>query len=407
MPFFSYKAVNPDGEMISGVVEGMDISIASDTIESKGTSLIYIKEANKYITAISRTLSARKVKRKDLIDFANNLSLMLKGGMPILTALYSVVDMTENAYLKQKITNIRRVVELGSRFSDAVDLHKNVFPDIFITLTTVGEETGKLDQSLAEVALHLQRIEDLSSSIKRAALYPIFAVTTITAALIFWFIYVLPKTTAMLKDMDVRLPFITKVLIAVGQFTQSYWYLIPLLPLIAVLLFKVLYHSPITRYYIDVAKIKIPIMKLIIHNKLLALFAEQLRIMTVAGITIDRAFDIVAQIIGNEVFKRAIVDSREDITGGRRISDALRKHTDIFPLSVINLIRAGEESGKLEEQFAYIAGYYEKKLDDISEKMGKIMEPVIIVTLGIIFMFIIVALLYPIYELVISIGELS
>jgi general secretion pathway protein F/type IV pilus assembly protein PilC len=229
----------------------------------------------------------------------------------------------------------------------------------------------------------------------------------ITAALIFWFIYVLPKTTSFLKGMDISLPFITKVLIAVGEFTQSYWYLIPLLPLIVFLLLKALYQRPTTRYYVDLAKIKIPVIKLIIHNKLLALFAEQLRIMTVAGITIDRAFDIVAQIIGNEVFKRAIIDSREKITGGLRISDALRKHKNIFPLSVVNLIRAGEESGKLEEQFAYIAEYYEKKLDDISEKMGKIIEPFIIVTLGLIFMFIIIALLYPIYQLVISIGTLS
>ncbi len=406
MPSFSYKAVDPDGEMISGVVEGMDISIASDTIEARGSSILSIKESNKYIAAITRGLKARQVKRRDLIEFANNLSLMLKGGMPILTALYSVVDMTENTYLQQKITNIRTIVELGSCFSDAVALHKNVFPDIFITLTTVGEKTGQLDQSLSDVALHLQRMEDLASSIKRASLYPIFAVTAITAALIFWFIYVLPKTIALLKDMDIRLPFMTKILIAVGKFTQSYWYLILLLPLIVFFLLKVLYQRPKARYYIDLAKIKIPVIKLIIHNKLLALFAEQLRIMTVAGITIDRAFDIVAQIIGNDAFKRAIADSKEDITGGRRISDALRKHKDIFPPSVVNLIRAGEESGRLEEQFAYLAEYYEKKLDDISQKMGKIIEPFVIVTLGIIFSFIIIALLYPIYELVISIGKL-
>lgn len=406
MPSFSYKAIDRSGGMTSGVVEGLDMGIAHEAITSRGLYIVRIKKSNEHIAAISRKFKARQVKRKDVIEFATNLSVMLKGGMPILTALYSIADMVENPYLQQKLTNIRRIVELGSRFSDAMALHKDVFPDIFVTLVTVGEETGQLDQSLSEVALYLQRMEDLSSSIKRALLYPIFAIVAIMGALMFWLIFVLPKMVGLFENMGVKLPLATRILLAVGSFTQSYWYLILLSPSIVFFFLKILGQRPKARYYIDLAKIKLPVIKLVIHNKLLALFSEQLHIMTVAGITIDRSLEIVADIIGNEVFKRAITDSRETVTGGSRISDALRKHSDIFPPTIISLIRAGEESGKLDAQFSYLSEHYQKKLDDISQRMGKIIEPIVILSIGIIFAFIIVATLYPIYGLLAEVGRL-
>lgn len=404
MPVFSFKAIDQDGALIKGVIEGVDRNIAYDSITSAGLYVIDIKKSNEFFASISKRFLARRIKRKDIIEFANNLSVMFRAGIPILTALSDIANTTENRYFKHRIISIRRMVELGSRFSDSVAVHKDIFPDIFVRLVMVGEETGGLDKSLSDVAAHLQRMEDLAASIKRALIYPIFAIVTTTGALVFWLAYVLPKVITVFKDMSIILPMPTRMLIYMSNFIQSYWYLLLLSPVAVFLLIKILKQKSETRYYIDLAKLKFPVIKHIIYNKLLALFSEQLRILTSAGITIDRSFEIIAEVIRNDVFKVSIEDSMQTISAGSRISDALRKHK-IFPVMLTRMIEIGETTGTLDDQFAYLSDYYLKKLDDVSQKLGRMIEPIVIILIGLIFALIIIGLLFPVYELVSKLGR--
>ncbi|HCC69310.1 MAG TPA: type II secretion system F family protein [Nitrospiraceae bacterium] len=404
MPIFSYRAIDSNGTIVKGVTEGMDIDNAYNSIASTGLYVIDIKKSNEYIASIKKRLLAKRIKRSDIIEFASNLSVMLKAGIPLLSALSDIAEATENRYFKQPIDSIRSTVELGSRFSDAVALQKHIFPDIFVRLAMVGEETGQFDKSLSDVAEHLQKMDDLAAAIKRALIYPAFAIVTTTGALLFWLIYVLPQVIDVFKDMDMVLPLPTRILIFISSFTQSYGYLILLSPVILFVLIKVLKQKKETRYYIDLAKIKFPIMKHIIYNKLLALFSEQLRILTTAGITINRSFEITADVIGNDVFKTAIEDSNQAISGGSRISDALRKHK-VFPPLAIRMIDIGETSGTLDEQFTYLSEYYLKKLDAVTEKLGKMIEPIVIGVVGLMFALIIIGLLFPVYDLVAKMGR--
>ncbi|MDI6728295.1 MAG: type II secretion system F family protein [Thermodesulfovibrionales bacterium] len=404
MNYYSYKAIDPDGAMVKGVAEGEDIASVYGDLSSKGLYILSVKKANAAIANIKKVFMARKIKRRDVIEFANNLSVMLRAGVPLLTALGDITATTENKYLKTTIADIKRQTEMGMRFSDAVELHKSVFPDVFVRLIKVGEETGRLERSLADVASHLQRMEDLAAAIKRALIYPTFAIVTTMGALIFWLAYVLPKIMTTLKEMGVKLPLITRILLHVSDFTKAYWYLIPLLPVAFFFAVQGLKQKEITRYYVDAIKIKLPIVKLVVYNKLLALFSEQLRILIVAGLTIDRSFDIIADVMGSEVFKRAIISSKDSISSGSRISDALREHA-VFPPLVVRMVDIGETSGNLDEQFAFLSDHYLKKLDDISEKMGKMIEPIVIAVIGILFAIIIVGLMFPLYDLITQFGK--
>lgn len=404
MPFFSYKAIDEGGTVIKGMVEGMDMAVAHDRITSSGLHVIDIKRSNEYIASISRRLSARRIKRRDIIEFASNLSVMLRSGVPILTALSDIAETTENKYFRQKITSIRHMIELGSRFSEAIAAHKEIFPDILVRLVIIGEETGALDRSLSDVATHLQRMDDLAASIKRALIYPVFAIVTTAGALLFWLMYVLPKVITVFKEMGIVLPLPTRMLIHMSNFSRSYWYLILFSPIAIFIAIKLLRQKKESRYYVDLAKIRFPIIRHIVYNKLLALFSEQMRILTVAGITIDRSFQIIADVIGNDVFKVAIEDSMQSIAAGSRISDALRRHK-VFPSLVTRMIYVGETSGELDEQFAYLSEYYLKRLDDVSQKLGRMIEPVVIAVIGLLFALIIVGLLFPIYDLVSKLGR--
>lgn len=404
MKLFSYKAIDSEGAMVKGVAEAEDIGSVYRDLSSKGLYILTVRKANTAIANIKKTFMAHKIKRRDVIEFANNLSVMLRAGVHLLTALGDITTTTENKYLKTTIADIKRQVEMGMRFSDAVGFYKVIFPDVFVRIVKVGEETGRLEKSLTDIATHLQRIEDLAQAIKRALIYPAFAIVTTTGALLFWLVYVLPKIISTLKEIGVKLPLITRILLHVSNFAEAYWYLIPFLPVAGFLVVQVLKQKEVTRYYVDALKIKLPIVKLVVYNKLLALFSEQFRILIVAGLTIDRSFDIIADVIGNEVFKKAILMSRESISTGSRISDALRGHK-VFPSLVVRMVDIGETSGNLDEQFGFLSDHYLKRLDDISEKMGKMIEPIVIAVIGVIFAVIIVGLMIPIYDLISQIGK--
>lgn len=307
--------------------------------------------------------------------------------------------MIKNNYLKLTIESISREVELGSSLSNALNTHKEVFPAIFLRLAVIGEETGSLDKSLADVANHLQRMEDLASSIKKAMLYPIFAIIATFGALIFWLVFVLPQIMELFNNMGMSLPATTRLLFWMSNFCQTYWYLLLLAPFIIVLSIKLTRRHEKGRYYLDLLLIKLPIMKQIFYNKLLAIFTEQLKILTVAGITVDKSFSIVSEVIGNEVFKKAIDNVREEVTGGSMISEAIAKQ-EVFPPLVMRMVDVGEKTGTLDERYSFLSAHYLQKLEDTSQKIGTLIEPIVIGFIGLMFAFIIMSLMLPIYDLV-------
>lgn len=404
MAIFQYKAIGPDGALVRGTIEGVDAGSIHSDLSSRGLYIINIRKANRIITNLGKKFMARTIRRSDIIEFANNLSVMLRAGVPLLSALDDIIKTSEGRHLIKVLSDIKQQTEMGTRFSDAIGFHSDVFPDIFVRVVQVGEETGGLDKSLADIAVHLQKMEDLSQAIKRALIYPAFAIVTTMGAMLFWLMYVLPKVMAVFKDMKIKLPLITRVLMHSSDFAKAYWYILFILPLAAYIAIQFLKKYERTRYYVDMLKLKLPILKLVIHNKLLALFSEQLRIMIVAGLTITRSFEIIATVMGNEVFRRAVAGTSEDIVTGSRISDALRKH-GVFPQLVIRMVDIGETSGSLDEQFGFLSGYYIKKLDDISQKMGKMIEPIVITFIGIMFAVIIAGLLFPVYDLISGVGK--
>lgn len=404
MPHFTYKAVNQDGAVVTGAVEGADAATVTDSIASSGLYVLKVKQSTDGLSAVRRAVFSGRVRRSEIIDFSKNLAIMLKAGVPILVCFSDIAHTTKNRRFREAINAMRRRIELGAGFSEAAAACGKVFPDIFIRITMVGEQTGNLEKSLFEVAEHLQKIENLSAAIKRALLYPVFAIVSTLGALLFWLIYVLPKVMEIFTQNNIALPLPTRILLFTSGIFSSYWYLLIALPVVIIVLARILLKDRRIRYYYDYAKIKLPIIRLLVYNRLLALFAEQMRILTVAGITIDRSLAIVTEVIGNEVFRKSLNNVREEISLGSRISDAIGKQP-VFPSTLTKMIDIGESSGSLDSQFAYLSEIYLARLDDVSQKMGKIVEPVVIGVIGGLFAIIIMGLLLPIYDLISKVGS--
>jgi type II secretory pathway component PulF len=404
MNHYSYKAVDANGEEIKGILPGLDASAVRISLTNRGLYVLYIKDSSKLLKMVEDRLITWRIKRKDIIEFASNLAIMLRAGVPLLEALEDIIASTTNESMKIMLTDIRKNTEMGIKFSNALDVHKTIFPDILIRLARVGEETGRLDQSLTEVASHLQKLEDLSATVKRALIYPFFSLITTGAAVVFWLAYVLPKIMQVILGLGVKMPLLTVILYEVSKVTEKFWYIMIVIPVLIVIVIQFMKLKLYTRYYWDLAKIRLPIVRLLLHNRLLALLAEQLRLLLSAGVTIDRSFDVAADVMGNEVFKRAIVNSKRDIMAGRKISDALSAQK-IFPPLFIRMVAIGESSGNLDQQFGFLANHYYKIVDDISEKVGKLIEPMLMITLGLLMGLMIAGVLLPMYDVFSKLGS--
>ncbi|MBM4272556.1 MAG: type II secretion system F family protein [Deltaproteobacteria bacterium] len=397
MNSYFYKALDADGTVIRGLVEGHDASSAEQMLTARGLFVVRIRKSSRYLKKITDVLPTWRISRKEIIEFSSNLSVMIRGGVPIIAALEDIISTITNQHLKSTITDVKKNTEMGIKLSDALNQHPGVFPDIMIRLVRVGEETGRLENSLSEVASHLQKLEDLAATVKRAMIYPLFSLITTGIAVVFWLAYVLPKVMNVLIDSGVAMPLLTKILYEVSKMTEKYWYLFLLIPVFIFIIIQVIKLNPVTRYYWDFTKIKLPLIRLLVHNKLLALLSEQLRLLIVAGITIDRSLDVAADVMGNEVFKQAIQKSKEDITAGNKIFEALSLH-GVFPPLFIRMVAIGESSGNLDKQFGFLADHYYKIVDDLSEKIGKMIEPILIILLGLIMGLMVAGVVLPMYD---------
>lgn len=405
MPFFRYMGVNGSGAVVKGTVEAATPEAAWTTAEAAVPHLLEVTETKNLLGPLTNWFQSRRVGRQAVVEFANNLAVMIAAGIPLTSALTDLAHGTENPYFRNKIEMMRNTIAMGSSFSGAVKMHEDIFPEIVIRLVSVGEETGNLEGSLRDVAEHLQRVDDLSSALKSALIYPIFALVSALGALGFWLVYVLPKVLTLFQEMKVAIPPVTRFLMFASSVSQRFWPLFLISPV--ALFFLVKFGRRYERFslLVDRVKLSTPVMGIILTNRSLALLSEQMRILIKAGLTIDRIFDLVAAVMGNRVYQDAVSRIKHDVLAGSTISETMAKQ-DIFPPMLLRMVSIGERSGTLEQQFGFLSNYYIKRLEQISQRLGKMLEPMIIMFLGILFAVIIIGLLLPIYDLISNVGRM-
>lgn len=404
MKEFVYTAIDRDGRIIKSTVEAQDEDSLLNLLSSSGLYPIRISKRIA-LRRFWRRLNIQRLKRRDLIEFSNNMSIIYRAGIPIVDGLRELAETEQNPFFREILGGILRQVELGSGISDAIALYRNYFPTVFTNLVKVGEETGRLDESFKEIAEHLKRMDDLYTAMKRAMLYPVFAIIATLGALLFWLVYVLPKIMGIFKDIKIELPFTTRVLLALSDYTKSFWFVIPVGLLLVFIIFRFMRLNESMAYYLDRLILRLPVIKLIVYNKILAILSEQMRILIISGITFDRIFDMVADVVDNLVFKMAILKIKEGVLSGSTISDEMVKEK-IFPQIMTRMIRVGESSGNLDEQLKFLSDFYIARLDDISQRLQRLIEPVVIVIIGAMFAFIIIGLIGPVYEIISGLGKM-
>ncbi len=401
---YVYTAIDDSGKKLKGRVPEEALELLEEELQERGYYLVDLRPAGPIDLLFSWLRESLKgltlkVTRKELIEFSRNLSVMLKAGVPLLVALEDIAGEMENKGFREILSSMIKDLRAGASLSQCFKRYSKIFPPIFEKLTLIGEETGRLDETFKEISDHLERVEELVSSIKRAVMYPIFVVVTTIGSLIFWFSYVLPKIINLFKEMRVVLPPVTLALVSISSFMSEYWWVVVIGVLAPIVVGFLMTRWRRTKYYIDLLLLKLPIVKLIVYNGLVAATSENLRLLVAAGIGIDRVLSLTIESVRNEVMKRALERVRERILAGESLSSSFRKEK-IFPAFFTRMVATGEASGNLDEQLGYVANFYFERLADVSEKLGRMLEPILLAVVGTIFAFIMVALFLPIYDLV-------
>ncbi len=410
MAHFKYKLMKASREVVSGISElpFEDIMSAISYLEANGDTTISVKKLGNVSAFVFKNLKQglkRKIERKFLAEWFNNLSMMIKAGMPLITALEESAISSGRPDFESSVGEMILGIQRGAGFSAAAQQQPNLFPKTTLHLIRIGEESGTLDERLKDAADHLTRIQAIISDTKQALMYPLFVFLTMGGGMIFWFYYVVPKIVALFQDMDVTLPPLTLYVIGVSRFVQAYFFEIIFVTVLTSITIVGLYRNvkPVKKV-MDYLLLKLPVAGTLIQASSLAFITEYFSLLLNAGIDVILSVKILEESVGNEVFRGKLTQIKKSLASGTPISESFTR-TKIFPRFVCRMINIGEMSGTLPDQLSYIAADYKQKLTRLVASLGKIIEPLVLVVAGIMFAVIMAGLFLPIYDLVGNIGN--
>lgn len=410
MGYFRFKLLSPSGRVFSGFIKlpYLDEMSAISHLERDGSTAIHVSKPGiiySFLLHLASFSLQQKMSRSDQAEFLSNMSLMLRSGVPISSALKESSTTSSLPEISKDIEDMIISIQGGLTFSETASKYSHIFPKAILHLIRIGEETGQLDEMLKKGAGHLKRIDGIVSDTKQALLYPSFVFFMLGAGLIFWFYFVVPKIVTLFVEMNVSLPGLTVFLIWLSEVFQNYLFHILGGLAVAIMILSYLYKgSPVGRRIIETVLLNLPLSGTIIRASSLAFITEYLSLLLSSGIDILQSLKILKESITNSIYKESLDNILGSVSRGDGIAGSF-KNAQLFPPFVIRMIGIGEMSGTLTEQLAYISEEYKNKLSLLVSTIGKIIEPVVLIIAGIMFAIIIGGLLLPIYDLVSQISK--
>jgi len=397
MPIFKYKARDTDGKIKRGEIVGLSESEVAVKLSKKELTIVSLADVtDTTLSKISRFIAP--IKTKDLVVFSRQFSVMISANVPVVESLLILIDQTNSISLKNMISDIAFEVESGAFLSDAFAKRPKIFSEFFVNIVRSGETSGKLDDVLSYLADEMEKSYDMTSKIKGAMIYPIFIISALFGVGIVLMVYVIPNLTAILTETGAELPLSTRIVIGTSDFLRAYAVLI-IIAIIALIIAIRLYLKTYTgRRNIDVIKLRLPIFGNLFKYIYLMRFARSLSTLLKGGVTITRSLEIVAEVVGNLVYKELILETLESINDGNPFSTILEA-SDYVPKMVPQMISIGEKTGKIDSVLDRITDFYVRESSNMLDNLSKLMEPLIMVVMGVGVGIMVAAVLLPMYNL--------
>ena len=398
MAIFRYKAQDRENKRVEGLIEADNDYEAGEILREKNLSVFSLKKESSVARGINFLNLINAIKKKDLVIFFRQLSVMVSASVNLVQALKILVAQTENIKLKIMVSEIADEVDSGSRLSEAMEKRSGVFSGFHINVIKSGETSGKLDEVLNYLADEIEKDYDMISKVKGAMIYPAFILTGLVAVGSVMMIFVIPQLTAMLTESGVALPLSTRIIIATSSFLKSFWWF--LLIVIILILFGVYYYSNTAKgkRNLDFVILKMPIFGELLKKIYVTRFARTMHILISGGVTITNSLNICAEVVGNQVFKDLILKTVKAVEDGSLISSVFMESEEM-PTMVTQIVSVGEKTGKLDVVLARIADFYTREINNTTANLMVLLEPIILLLMGLAVGTVVAGIILPMYNL--------
>jgi len=396
---FNYEARTKSGEVQTGIIEASSKEAALDLLQRYSLFVTLLEQA-KTRPFYAKKIQFSRISQKDLVVFSRQLSLMLKSRIPLIQAIDTIGGQNRNQNLKEKIMAISQEVQGGTTFSQALSKYPRLFSSFYVSMVKSGETSGTLSESLNYLADHLEKEYNLSSKLKIALTYPILVVFVVIAVFIMMVYFVIPNLARVLLEFNQELPLLTRFVIGLSNFMRAWgWILLLVFLGGGIFAFRYYFQTASGKALRDGALLRIPAIKSFLEMIYVSRFSENLSTLITGGVPIAQALEITGEIVGNDVYKEIILEIKEEVKKGESISSVLAKYPNRFPPLLSQMVLVGEKTGTLSESLLNVVSFYEKEVERALESLISLIEPVMIIVLGLLVAGLMASILIPLYKM--------
>lgn len=396
---FSYRARTQSGRLTYGVIAAKTADAAANNLKEKGYLLLSLSEVKKDTSFPVLPWLTNNIPASYVTIFSRQLSALLKAGIPFSSSLETIREQVEDRRFRLIINDLIEEISRGNFFSEALSRHEAVFGKIYIGMIKTAETSGSLEEILERLAILGEQEEDVKAQIKSATMYPIIVVGALGIAFLVLVTVVVPKFIGIFSQFQFTLPLPTRLLIGLHHFLSRFWWFVVGLMFVAASAFKVLLRAPRGQVKWDEIKLKIPVIGNLILKIMLSRFARVMSILTRTGVPIIKVLELSQESMGNAFLSQSIQSISRNVIRGESLSRAMRE-AGIFPPLVLQMIAAGEGTGRLDELLGFVSGYYENQVKYALKNLITYIEPVLIFVLGLSVLFIALAVFLPMWNLI-------
>lgn len=401
---FTYVAVTPQGKEKKGNIEAGDEGKVRAILKKDGLVPISVAPASVLSRDINISFGAA-VKPRELAVFCRQFQSILNAGVTIVEALRMLAEQTENKIFKKALTETVTAVEQGETLGNAMRQNPKVFPDILINLVDAGEASGSMDKAFARMATHFEKSARIKALVKKAMIYPIVLICVALVVVIVMSVFVFPQFASMFADMGSDLPGITKMVMVFSDFLMGRWYLLIAAVASLIVALRVFASTNFGKHVFGRLLIKLPMFGKMNVKNASAMFARTLSTLVSSGMSLSESLTITARSMSNVLFKDALEEAKLEVEQGVSLSKAV-KECELFPPMVCHMLSIGEETGNIEDMLTKVAEYYEEEVEIQTQSLSAAMEPMIIVVMGGIVAFLVLAMYMPMIDMYSSMDSL-
>lgn len=404
MPLFAYRAVNAAGREFSGTIEAPQLSVLLGQLAEKDLVPVAVSEETRAAPREAWLPFGRSVRRAELANFSDHLGAMLSAGLPLIEALETLAQQAEAPALASVARDLARAVRDGRSLSDALAGHPAVFSDLYVSMVRAGEESGRLAEILEGNAQYLEKEAELAGKVRDALVYPAIVAAVAVVVVTGMLVFIIPRFVGLLENVGAQIPWPTKVLMTVSRVLVTRWYVVLGALAGAGVAARSAVARPEVRLWIDQRKLALPVAGPLFLRASVARFARTLGSLLGAGVPILHALDLTRKVLGNAYLDGVVGAAAQEIRDGASITGPLRR-AEAFPPMVIQMIHVGESSGSLERMLARVGSIYEKEVDRAARRLAVVLEPAMIVGIGLFVSFVALALLLPMVKAIGTLGK--